>query len=97
MYINNNEIESYNLFFKRYFEVIGPLEHNKPSKHTKYDNTITFNDYDVNDKGDFIRNYKTLEDAKMGAIRRSRFYCFNKDTIIKDIKNKTAEDILSKD
>ena len=62
-----SEIESYNLHMKRYFD---------------YENEVKELRYDVNDYGDFVRNYKTLEEAKEGALARCGWQRLNKDTVL---------------
>ena len=81
MYITG-EIESYNLFMKRYFEIKGDLKYPELSLNTNT-SCDTFNDLDVNDFGDFVRNYKTLDEAKLGALSRCGWQGINKDTLLK--------------
>ena len=84
-------IEAYILHMKRYFEVKGPLKYPKPSNHEGWSivNDIgktekrTLSSGDVNDYGDFIRAYKTLEEAKTGALARCGWQGLNRETIIK--------------
>ena len=40
---------------------------------------------DVNDYGDFVRAYKTLEEAKAGALARCGWQGLNRETIIKKV------------
>lgn len=81
-----DEIESYNLFMQRYFQFKGPMHYPKPSKTCPDlpddDDTDTLTAFGVNDPGDFVRNYSTLQRAKKGALQRSGFYGFNKNTLI---------------
>ena len=90
-----NEIESYNLFMNRYFKVNGPLEYPEPSEDCLLnEDNITFYGSGVNDRGSFVRNFKTLEEAKNGALHRCGWQGLNKNTILKDVSGKTAEDIM---
>ena len=84
-------IEAYILHMKRYFEVKGSLKYPKPSNHEDWSivNDIgksekrTLSSGDINDYGDFVRAYKTLEDAKTGALARCGWQGLNRETIIK--------------
>lgn len=88
-----DEIESYNLFMQRYFKVDGPLEYPEPSEDSpSHQCEDTLSGIGVNDIGDFVRNYKTFEEAAAGAAARCGWQGINKDTIIKDVSNKKAED-----
>lgn len=90
-----DEIESYNLFINRYFDVKGPLEYPEPTEGIEYINKdITFPGIGVNDKGDFVRNYKTIEDAIQGALGRCGWRGLNKETILKDVSGKSVDDFL---
>ena len=75
MCINSKEdIDLYILFQKRYFDLDKPLI---------YPNVSNKGFYDVNDYGEFIRAYRTLEEAKEGALARCGWQELNKDTIYK--------------
>ena len=84
-------IEAYILHMKRYFDVKGPLKYPKPSNHEDRsiindigkENKLTLSSGDVNDYGDFVRAYKTLEEAKAGALDRCGWQGLNRETIIK--------------
>ena len=62
------------------------------------DSVDTFTSDGVNDEGEFVRSYKTLEDAKRGAAHRCGGYGFNRDTILKKEAycGKTAQEVLEK-
>ena len=47
------------------------------------ENKRTLSSGDVNDYGDFVRAYKTLEEAKAGALARCGWQGLNRETIIK--------------
>ena len=89
-----NEIESYNLFMERFFEVKAPLSYPEPTEFCdRVDENISFPGLGVNTKGDFVRNYSTLDKAKKGALERCGWQGLNKDTLIKDVVGKCAEDL----
>ena len=67
------ETESYILFMERYFDLAEPIIYPEPSNETSF--------YDVNEYGSFVRAYKTLEEAKSGAIARCGWQGINKDTL----------------
>ena len=78
---------------KRYFDVEGPLEYPEPcdkpdtyNQDLKDDEGHTFCNNDINDYGDFVRAYRTLEDAKTGALARCGWQGLNRETIIKEQK-----------
>ncbi len=68
---SDSPIEAYILHMKRYFNVKGALKYPKPSNHEDRsivndigkENKRTLSSGDINDYGDFVRAYKTLEDA----------------------------------
>ena len=65
--------ELYILFEKSYHDVVGPLDYPEPQAESSFslDKTnreITFNHYDINDYGCFVRAYPTLELAKKRAV-----------------------------
>lgn len=98
MYISSDSpIEAYNLFMVRIFEVKGPMGYPPLSRESAWrDNEdVSFPADGVNDAGDFIRSYKTLEDAKLGAVSRCGWQGINRDTILKeeDYIGKSAEEI----
>ncbi len=80
------QIEAYNLFMERIFEIKGllhypsPLEENSEEDDSRYE---TFSGNGVNDKGDFVRSYRTLMDAQEGALGRCGWQGINRDTLIK--------------
>ena len=91
MISSDSPIEAYILHMKRYFDVKGPLKYPKPSNHEDRsiindigkENKRTLSSGDVNDYGDFVRAYKTLEEAKAGALARCGWQGLNRETIIK--------------
>lgn len=91
-------IEAYNLFMARYFMVQGPLSYPEPSRDFDWRNKegITFSACGVNSYGDFVRSYRTLEEAKKGAVARCGWQGLNRDTILhqEEYKGKTAEELL---
>ena len=76
--------EMYILFMKRYFNVQGPLYYPKPQNNTtfRFESEETFRNETVNDTGDFVRAYHTLEEAKEGAAARCGWQGLNRDTIL---------------
>lgn len=89
----SNEIECYNLFMQRYFDFEGPMNFPEPNENIEIvPEKGTLHKHGINDKGEFIRSYKTLEEAKIGALYRCGWNGINKNTILKDTKNKTSED-----
>ncbi|MCR5215186.1 MAG: hypothetical protein K6E10_12295 [Eubacterium sp.] len=96
-------IEAYNLFMERFFEIKGLLRYPEPLK--KYSGEEdekdyeTFGSYGVNDKGEFIRSYRTLEEAKAGAVGRCGWQGINRDTLIKveTFGDITAEELEKED
>ena len=82
------DIECYNLFMKRYSDVKGLLHHPEPNDnlevYIKADKEKTFDANEVNDFGDFVRSYKTIEDAKTGAMARCGWQGLNRDTLLKN-------------
>ena len=78
-------IEAYNLFCRRYFDVTGELQYPEPANELVLmtGDSKTFEDPNgVNDYGDFVRSYRTLEDAKTGALARLGWQGINRDTVI---------------
>ena len=92
----NKEIESYNLFLQNYTDFEGPLSYPEPAENSMNfsKENFTLNSYDINNPGRFIRNYKTLEEAKIGALARCGSYGINTDTILKNIEGKNSKDII---
>ena len=95
-------IEAYNLFMERFFEIKGLLHYPKPlEKYSEADEDSgyeTFAAHGVNDKGEFIRSYRTLEEAKKGAVGRCGWQGINRDTLIKveQYGDITAEELEKK-
>lgn len=89
MISNDSLIEAYILHRKRYFDVKGPLRIPDPKRYSSEDyskalkNEDTLSEFSVNDYGDFERAYRTLEEAKKGALARCGWQGFNKDTLLK--------------
>lgn len=96
---SDSPIEAYTLFMERFFEVKGPMSYPEPTKDSRWemDSENTFIPCGVNSYGDFIRSYKTLEDAKIGAAARCGWQGLNRDTILKEAEyiGKTAEEVLA--
>ncbi len=99
-----DKIEAYNLFMKMIFEVKGPMSYPEPIKKGDnghdilgLDNENTFTHNGVNSYGDFIRSYRTLEEAKIGAVERCGWQGINRDTIIRadEYEGKTAEQFVA--
>lgn len=72
----NAKVEAYNLFYRRIEDVRGPLEipvDQGKSPMIELENSFSGNlsCYSVNTRGEFIRSYSSMEEAKMGAM-----YCF---------------------
>ncbi len=88
---SDSPVEAYILHMKRYFDVKGPLKYPRPNNHRgdeiirdiKRETRRTLHNADINDYGDFVRAYKTLEDAKTGALARCGWQGLNRETIIK--------------
>ena len=69
--VDSNNIDRYVLFEKTYSEINGPLDYPEPSRKTFMDWTNTddtLNAYDLNDPGNFIYAYETLELAQQRAL-----------------------------
>jgi hypothetical protein len=68
-FVDSNVIDRYVLFEKCYPLVNGPTEHPKPTNEFNWSNndTITFNEHEVNDYGRFVYAYETLELAQQRA------------------------------
>ncbi len=83
--------EAYILHMKRYFDVKGPLEYPEPNNHRDRDiirdihreDRPTLHNCDINDYGDFVRAYKTLEEAKAGALARCGWQGLNRETVLR--------------
>ena len=71
--VNTKEIDRYILFEKSYFEIIGSTIHPEPSDDSwnlweESENTL--NAAEVNDYGNFVYAYETLDGAKKRALRQ---------------------------
>lgn len=69
----NAKVEAYNLFYRRIEDVRGPLEipvDQGKSPMIELENSFSGNlsCYSVNTRGEFIRSYSSIEEAKMGAM-----------------------------
>lgn len=69
----NAKVEAYNLFYRRIEDVRGPLEipvDQGKSPMIELENLFSGNlsCYSVNTRGEFIRSYSSMEEAKMGAM-----------------------------
>lgn len=74
---NNAKVEAYILFCKRYFDLEELFDY--PSPSNAYSSGLFAG---VNDYGTFERAYKTLDDAKKGAMDRCSWQGLNEDTVI---------------
>lgn len=96
----NAPIDAYNLFKKVYHEVKGPMNYPNPEKKQDLwaDSEDTFTSCDVNDEGDFVRSYRSLEEAKNGAVGRCGWQGLDRDTILREeeYSGQTAEEVLAK-
>ncbi len=82
----DSPIEAYILHKKVYIGIEGPLHYPEPNNkggNGVYGDDITLNFGDVSDYGDFVRAYKTLEEAKQGALDRCGIQGLNRETMIK--------------
>ena len=103
---SDSRIEEYNLFMLKVFEVKGLLHYPTPIKRGENHNYMeesdtTFTHDGVNINGEFVRSYRTLEEAKIGAASRCGWQGINRDTIIDvekygDITAEKLETILDK-
>ena len=73
---SGGDIDCYILFMKRYFGLESMLEYPEPSEND--DDACS----DVNNYGDFVRAYWTLEEAIIGAAARCGWQRINKETLI---------------
>ena len=73
--VSTGEEDLYILFMKRYFNLKEPLIYPEPSENGN-------DGYGVNDYGDFVRAYRTLDEAKEGAIFRCGWQGINRDTLV---------------
>lgn len=65
------KIEAYNLFYKSYYDVKGPLHYPEDADgYKEYQDEDTLTD-GMNSWGKFVRSYPTLEKAKEGAMYRN--------------------------
>lgn len=91
----NGRVECYNLLEQKYDDIQGPLLLGEDTKDSKYplafDTSNTLNDYSVNTFGEFIRSFKTIEEAKSYILEvvNIRHYA-NKWNIIKDLSCKSG-------
>jgi hypothetical protein len=93
----DSPIEAYNLFVNDYELQEGKLGYPKPTENSSWElEEDADRNVDVNDYGRFVRSYKTLEEAKLGAIVRSGRYGMNRDTILREIDyhDKTVEEVI---
>lgn len=75
--------ELYILFIKQYHDIKGDRKYPRPKKEIdpfKKTND-TFTDLDLNSYGDFVRAYRTIEEAKTGALARCSTHGLNRDTL----------------
>lgn len=82
MWISSNaEVEAYILFMKRMFDIEKMFDYPDPEK----DADDVYGDAPVHfgEHGDFVRAYKTLEEAKKGAAARCGWQGINRDTLIR--------------
>lgn len=86
------DIDLYILFMQRFFDVKGKLSYPVPSEFSEVLDYFERNTDDigtfqygigVNDYGDFIRAFRSLEEAKEGALARCGWQGLNKDTLLK--------------
>lgn len=84
MYIHYDaKVEAYILFMKRYFDLEDTFDYPEPETKDSPDDYYAGGSYDgVNDYGDFVRVYKTLEEAKLGAMGRCGWQGINSDTVL---------------
>lgn len=75
MYVDRTCTDLYILFYKRYFDLAKPLVYPEPRTESSF--------YEINSYGNFIRAYRTLEEAKEGARARCGWQGINSDTLIK--------------
>jgi len=88
---SDSPIEAYILHMKRYFDVKGSLKYPRPNNHRDWDiirgihkeSRRTLHNDDINDYGEFIRAYKTLEEAKAGALARCGWQGLNRETVVR--------------
>ncbi len=83
----DSEIELYILHRKDYANIKGAFNYPDPNAYHDLfaDTEDTFHNLDINDYGDFVRAYKTLEEAKQGALCKSGWCGYNKETIITNL------------
>lgn len=98
---SDSKIEAYNLFRKEMSELKGVLHYPPAAINANCTDDekgyITFKSAGLFDKGEFIRSYKTLEDAKIGALSRCGWR-LNRDNLIKvkEYGDITAEELCAK-
>ena len=95
---SDSKIEAYNLFRKEISEIKGVLHYPPAITNAEYgneDSYITFKSSGLcYDKGEFIRSYRSLQEAKQGALSRCGWR-LNRDTLIKvkEYGDITAEEL----
>lgn len=97
---SDSKIEAYNLFRKEMSELKGVLQYPPAKANANYSDEecyITFKSSGLYDKGEFIRSYRSLQDAKEGALSRCGWR-LNRDTLInvKKYGYITAEELEKK-
>ena len=83
--LSDAKVELYNLFLKRYTRIKGHLYYPEPTdvlQSTKERNT--FSALDINDKGEFVRSYMSMKEAREGALARCGWFGINRETIYKE-------------
>lgn len=81
-----SKVEAYILFMKRYFDLEDVFDYLKSETVGSHPYLNSMGPYDgVNDYGDFVRAYRNLEEAKLGAMERCAWQGLYADTVIKDI------------
>lgn len=89
----DSPVESYILLEQKYDDVQGPLYLNNSEKDDEYvqafDVSCSMNNCCVNSYGDFVRAFKTVEEAKEYAVQVANIRGYaNQWNIIRDIDNK---------
>lgn len=72
----DREVDMYILYMNRYMDLDEPLVYPEPLEDKSF--------YEVNNYGDFIRAYRTLDEVKEGAIERCGWQRINQNTLIKE-------------
>lgn len=82
--LSSSLINSYILFGKRYMDLDSVFSYPEPAKKYEFSKKHENGCADgVNDYGDFFYAYRSLEEAKEGALARCAWNGLNRDTIIK--------------